>query len=143
VNRYIETSALLRWLLAGAEGEGVRDLLRRAKVVYASRLAPTEARRALVRLVATGAISEAQAGAVRSRLAAACARWTLVEVSRELLERAAAPFPVEPIRTLDALHVASALAIRAEVEELIVVSTDRRVRDNAEMMGLAVAPKLD
>lgn len=41
------------------------------------------------------------------------AHWTLFQVSEAVLARARRPFPVEPIRTLDALHLATALTAPA------------------------------
>jgi hypothetical protein len=52
------------------------------------------------------------------------------------------PFPVEPIRTLDALHLAGALAARREIPEIRLLSLDRRVRDNARELGFALEPQV-
>ena len=48
------------------------------------------------------------------------------------------PFPGEPIRTLDALHLASALVARAAVADLAFLSQDEKVRASARALGLRV-----
>jgi hypothetical protein len=55
-----------------------------------------------------------------------------------VLFRAGRPFPVEPIRTLDAIHLAT-LELLGESPPLVtVVTRDARVRDNAIAGGFAV-----
>lgn len=49
----------------------------------------------------------------------------------EVARRAEGVFPVEPVRTLDAIHLASALFLRESFPELLILSTDERVRRNA------------
>jgi hypothetical protein len=46
------------------------------------------------------------------------------------------------VRTLDAVHLASALLLRHSVPELVVVSTDTRIRDNASQLGFEIVPPL-
>ena len=46
---YLETSALLRWLLGQSEGEVARQAVDRAEVVLVSTLTLAEAERALIR----------------------------------------------------------------------------------------------
>jgi hypothetical protein len=47
---------------------------------------------------------------------------------------------VEPVRTLDAIHLATAAAFRAELDAVVVCSLDQRVRLNARALGLEVSP---
>ena len=54
--------------------------------------------------------------------AQAGAGWAILELSREVAERAEGPFPVEPVRTLDALHLASALLLRQALPDLRILS---------------------
>lgn len=53
------------------------------------------------------------------------ARLALLELARPVLARALEPFPV-PVRTLDALHLASAEFLRSQGEALRVASYDDR-----------------
>jgi hypothetical protein len=66
--------------------------------------------------------------------------WNIMPVEREVVERARSPFPGEPIRTLDALHLASALIVRAAVAEFALLSLDERVRLASRAIGLHVLP---
>jgi hypothetical protein len=68
------------------------------------------------------------------------AKWGVLELSAELLQGARRSFPFEPVRTLDAIHLASALEARGEIPDLRVLSLDQRVRRNAEALGFAVVP---
>ena len=98
-----------------------------------------ECHRALVRAAATGQIPEASALFAAAALAAAAAHWTVVEVSGEISERASQRFPAEPVRTLDALHLATVLFLAQQVGPVEILSTDERVVRNARLLGLPVA----
>jgi predicted nucleic acid-binding protein len=136
---YAETSAVLRWLLGAARGDDIRARLGEADAVVASRLTEAEAKRTLLRLVATKALTEAQALSARTLLAKAAATWALLEIDASVLERAASAFPAEPVRALDAIHLASALRVREEVDDLHVLTTDDRILRNTRELGLTLA----
>lgn len=137
---YAETSAVLRWLFAERDGDAVLEQLRSADKVVCSRLTLIEARRVIYRAAREHRIAEAQGAELRAQLALAAARWAVLELTREVAARAEEAFPSEPIRTLDALHLASALVLRQSLPDLIVLSTDARVRANAAQLGLVVLP---
>jgi len=137
---YAETSAILSWLLAEAAGEQVAGRLAAARQVIASDLTLAECHRALVRGVADGRFMEAAAMERRRILKRASRVWSVLHLDAEAFERASRPFPAEPVRTLDALHLALALTARAALPDLEVLSLDRRVRENATALGLVVTP---
>jgi hypothetical protein len=56
------------------------------------------------------------------------------------VERARQPFPGVPIRTLDAVHLAAALAARSAVTGLALLSLDDRIRGAATRLGFPVQP---
>ena len=62
-------------------------------------------------------------------------RIALVDVDRRILAAAAALEPVD-LRTLDAIHLATALAVREELD--VLVTYDRRLRAAAERADLGV-----
>jgi predicted nucleic acid-binding protein len=74
-------------------------------------------------------------------LANAAARWHVLHIASEIIDRAKQPFPEEPIRTHDALHLASALTARAAVMGLEILSLDDRVRKSAKKLGLSLLPE--
>ena len=68
------------------------------------------------------------------------ASWATLEMSGRILRRAAARFPVEPVRTLDALHLATALSFREAYPDFVLVTLDDRLRANAQPLGLQLSP---
>ena len=61
----------------------------------------------------------------------------LVRLAPSILDRAAEPFPTS-LRALDAIHLATALAARDEIPEIVVASHDRRLGLAARAMGFQV-----
>jgi len=140
VTLYAESSAVLAWLLGEPGGNRVRDLLRRAHLVLASDLVLIECERVLIRAVTLSEIPEAAASERRSRLNATAVRWHLFRVAAPVVERARRPFPAEPIRTLDAIHLASALLARSAVPDVEFLTLDERIRRAATQLGFTVQP---
>jgi predicted nucleic acid-binding protein len=62
----------------------------------------------------------------------------LVELAPHVLVRALEPFPV-PVRTLDGLHLASMVAVRATGTVLELASYDARLAAAAQALGIPVA----
>jgi hypothetical protein len=73
----------------------------------------------------------------RSALLEALEAFDLIRVDRNILARAAEPFPTV-LGTLDALHLSSALAIRPQVRDLVFATHDRELALAASAMGFAV-----
>jgi hypothetical protein len=105
-----------------------------------SRLTLIESHRAVRRAVVLNDLVETDAAEVRAILTQAAARWAVLEISSEVASRAEQAFPVEPVRTLDAIHLASALLLRHSIPDLVVVSTDDRLRANASQLGFEIFP---
>ena len=134
---YAETSAVLRWLFAEAGGEGVRSALAGAEKVTSSRLTLIETRRVVRRAEREGRITAAQSADVLAVFAQAAATWAIVEITDEVARRAEEGFPDEPVRTLDAIHLASALFLRQSFPDLGILTADERVRANAALLGFS------
>lgn len=137
---YAESSAALAWLLGETAGEEVRQLLAGAEDVFTSVLMLVEVDRALIRAQVVEGLSEGRAVDRRRVLARASRHWHLVQLHEEILDRAKRPFPGEPIRTLDALHLASVLAVRAVMPELVMLTLDSRIRSTSIDLGFDVLP---
>lgn len=137
---YAESSAVLAWLLGEERGADVAEALRDAEGVIASELTLVECERVLIRAWSTGLLSEAERVDQGSALARAAAHWVRLRVDVDVIDRAMRPFPVEPVRTLDALHLASALLARSLAPEARLLSLDQRIRENAARLGLEVVP---
>jgi hypothetical protein len=65
-------------------------------------------------------------------------RCDVVAVTDAVLARACRPFPVEPIRTLDSVHLATAETLGEPPQVITVVTRDSRVIDSARALGDAV-----
>jgi hypothetical protein len=65
-------------------------------------------------------------------------RIPLLEMAVPVLTRALQPFP-KPVRTLDALHLASADFLRARGEPVTIASYDGRLIEAAQLMGFSLA----
>ena len=137
---YAESSAVLAWLLGEEAGFRVRRVLSEAEVVVASDLTLVECDRVLIRAVTLRELAEADAANRRAHLTRAASHWHVLRVGGEIVARARQPFPGEPIRTLDALHLASALAARLAVTDLALLSLDDRIRDAGTRLGLPLQP---
>lgn len=137
---YAESSAVLAWLLGEEAAPRVRDVLGSAEFVIASDLTLLECDRVLIRAVALGEIEEAVAADRRAHLNAAAAHWHVLRLSSDVVDRARHPFPAEPIRTLDAIHLASALTARSGVAGVELLSLDDRVRRAGEQLGFRLQP---
>ena len=138
---YAESSAVLRWLFNEDRGDEVFRLLRAADKVTCSRLTLIECRRVIHRAVVIAGLPEKDAAELRGVLGQAAARWAILEVTPEVARRAEERFPAEPLRTLDALHLASALLLNEAAPNLAVLSTDDRIRNNAAQLGFRVLPE--
>lgn len=119
----------------------MREALGAAELVLASSLTLLECDRVLIRAVTTGSLAERLAAERRASLARSADHWVVFEMDGEVVERARRPFPAEPLRTLDALHLATAAAAKSLVPDLAVLSLDGRVRRSASLMGLRLVPQ--
>ncbi|HTV80543.1 MAG TPA: type II toxin-antitoxin system VapC family toxin [Steroidobacteraceae bacterium] len=137
---YAESSAILAWLVDEDAAETVLTLLAAEPLILASDLTLIECDRALHRAVALRDLTEADAADRRAHLAGVSSHWTLLRIGAEVVERARQPFPGPPIRTLDALHLASLLVARSVVPGLTLLSLDHRVRQAAARLGIDARP---
>ena len=140
---YAESSAVLAWLFGEPQGDDVRRLLAGAEEVLTSVLALVETERVLIRAQAAEGLKEADVMDRRRVLARARRHWHLLGLHDDVVERASHPFPGEPIRTLDAIHLASALAARAAFPELAILSLDASIRRTGLDLGFQLFPGPD
>lgn len=119
----------------------VGQLLATAGLVSASDLTLIECDRALHRATREDRIAEGDAAARRATLARAASHWVLLRIGPEVVERARRPFPLEPVRTLDALHIATALVVRGAIADTDLLSLDDRVRACGTALGFRILPQ--
>jgi predicted nucleic acid-binding protein len=140
VNLYLESSAALRDLLAGERCEEIRRLLVDAEVVATSRCTLAEVGRVFARLRVLEPEVAAAAAAREAQFDTDSELWILQPVDDAIWSRCGRPFPVEPVRTLDAIHLATVERLSGAIDHLVVLTMDVRVRANAQALGLQVVP---
>ena len=134
---YVETPAVLAWLFGEPESDRVVASINAAELVVSSTLTLIETDRAAIRAERTSVIPEVAARRIMRIANDAFRSWQLLEMTRSVQQRAREPFPLEPIRSLDALHLSSMLTFAELYEGLSVLSLDNRIMDNLEPLGLA------
>src|SRR5688572_6191533 len=134
--KYVESSALVAALL-----EHDTDVTKRLPAGtrrVTSALTFSEAGRAIIRARMTGRLTaEDERAAVRA-LRTFERRCFVLEVHQAVLDRVRRPFPVEPIRTLDAIHLATAELLGEPPQLVTIVTRDERVRANARALGFGI-----
>lgn len=137
---YAESSAVLRWLLGHSGAATIQSRLASASSIVTSTLTTVEVGRSLRRLSTLGQLSAADRDRVLAIYATAAGHWKVHAVTDAVLDRAVDAFPMEPLRSLDAIHLATAIVCHREIPIDAVLSTDERVRDNAKALGFALSP---
>ncbi|MCP2253795.1 putative nucleic acid-binding protein, contains PIN domain [Prauserella aidingensis] len=125
---YLDTSAFLKLVWAEAETPALRRMVgeRSDEHVVSSALLSVETRRAAIR----------QGGGALPRADLALEKVGLIEMSRAVAE-AAGRLPDPQLRSLDAIHLATALLLEGDLGTF--VTYDKRLGMAAESMGLPVA----
>ena len=123
---YLDTSVALSHLLA--EDRQPRTELWEQPLV-ASRLLVYE----LLTRLNTRDLARTHGDAARMLLG----RVALLDLTPPVLARALEPFP-KPVRTLDALHLASAMFLRERGHDLTIATFDARMATAAMSMGLGL-----
>lgn len=125
---YLDASALVKLIKREPESNALRKLLRRHRID--GRVTSSLARVEVVRAVSGG--GPAAVAHARRQLA----RLDHINLDRELLDDAAILAPGTTLRSLDAIHLAAALSIGADLRA--VVTYDQRMNDAAVALGLMV-----
>lgn len=125
---YLDTSVALAWLLAEDRAP--------APELWANPLVSSR----LLEYEIWTRVNMRGGEELRAATQALLARVAMAELGPIVLARAREPFPV-PVRTLDALHLASAWFLHENGQALRVATYDHRLRDAALALGLqAIAP---
>ena len=133
---YAETSAVLAWLLGDESRLRARRVVDSADQVVTSVLTLVEVTRGILRAANEQRVAAVDASRLRGLLARTTTAWELMEITPEIRVRAGEPFPVEPVRTVDAIHLATALQFARALPELSVLTFDERILANLEPLSL-------
>jgi predicted nucleic acid-binding protein len=134
LNVYVDSSVLLRVVL----GEpGRLRIWPRITTAVSSELIRLECLRTIDRARLRLGIHDADVADRRAAVLEAIDGFTLVPLSPPVLERAAEPFPTV-VGSLDAIHLASALLARDELDALTLATHDRELAVAARAEGFRV-----
>ena len=135
---YIESSAILAWLLGEPKANLVIKAIDSAEVVVSSVLSILETERALIRAEKQNQISEADAQRLLGLFSNTMLDWAFLEITETVRRRAALPFPVEPVRSLDGIHLASMLEFLQVYPKMEILTFDHRIIENIRPLGLTL-----
>lgn len=123
---YIDTSALLKLIKPEAGSEAVAAFLHEETELVSSALLAVEARRGALR----------NAPEKLPRLDILLTRIDMVEISAPIIE-SASRLPDPLLRSLDAIHLATALLIREEID--VLLTYDERLTEAARAHRITTA----
>jgi len=134
VRAYLDSSILLRVVL----GEPNRlPEWSRITAAVTSEIARVECLRALDRLRLAGGMDDRELARRRATMLDLLSGVETVRLNRAVLDRAAEAFPTQ-VRTLDALHLASALLVRTRMAGLRFATHDAELATAGLAVGLRV-----
>ena len=132
---YLDASVVLRLVLG--EPNKLAEW-KRVKAAVASALTEVECLRTLDRLGRAGTLEDKEVAARREEVYRLLERVDVVDIARPILRRASEPFPT-PLGTLDAIHLATAIAWRdAKAVDVLMATHDKALATAARSLGLPV-----
>lgn len=123
---YVDSSAILKLIVEEPESSALRRYLERRRPLVVSALAHTEVARGLLAL----------APAVQRRGEEVMARFELIRLNDRILRKAGRLAPAD-LRSLDAIHLATAQELGQDLARL--VTYDTRMAGGAVTLGLPIA----
>ena len=134
MNVYVDSSVLLRVVL---RERGRVAVWSKITVPVASELIRLECLRTIDRARIRSRLEDDAVADHRAAVLESIEAFSLIKVGRAVLERAADPFPTV-LGSLDAIHLASALLVKDEFEDLSLATHDRGLAIAARAMGFRV-----
>lgn len=132
---YVDSSVVLRVLLRQTP---ILPTWGRWELAFASEILGVETRRVLDRLRLAGAVSDIGLGKLQEQLTAIEQSIGSVTLTRTILQRGSLPLAT-PVRTLDAIHLASALILRERrAVDLLFATHDTQQATAARALGFPV-----
>jgi predicted nucleic acid-binding protein len=135
LNAYIDSSVLLRVVLGEPESLASWGRIDQA---LSSELIRLECLRTIDRARTQLRLGDDAVSRQRADVLEAIDSLSLIPLTTLVLERAAEPFPTL-VGSLDAIHLASALLVGEQYDELLFATHDQQLALAARAMGLSVA----
>lgn len=140
MNLYAESSAVLTYLLAEPRRDEVLEILLDAETILTSDLTLVECSRVIRRVAREKDLEEEETQHRLSILDELVEDWNVFRLDQSVIATARGPFGGDLIRTLDALHVASALEASKRYSDCAILTLDKRTRQVARLSGLDLRP---
>ena len=135
---YFDTSVLAKTYVKEPGSDRARQLVRTRQVITSS-IAGLELISAFRRNLGTGSIAEKAHSAIVRRFQQDREKLRIVELSAAVLQDAEKVVADFDVRSLDAVHIASAMISRGRFpKELPFITADARQREVAAQLGLKV-----
>lgn len=136
---YLDTSSLVKLYVEEEGSQAVRNELSEATVVATSTIAYVEARAAFARKHREGDLSEQEYAHILNTLRQEWGTYLTIDVSEPIVTLAGDLTEKHDLRGFDAVHLASALALRDKTQTPVAFScADERLKSAAETQGLRV-----
>ncbi len=135
---YFDSSVLVKNYVEESGSARARRLIRKYRFL-SSILAPLELIAALSRRRASGDLDEEAFSSRVLLIGRNRAYWKLLQISQQVTNRAEKIVQESAVRTLDAIHLASAMEFQTAIgKEVPFVTADGRQRDTAERYALNI-----
>ena len=137
---YIDSSAALSWLLDEPEAAAADAALNDADRIATSALTLLECSRGLTRARTVGRITRERELSLQHTLNVAALNWDVLDITDDVLANARTEFPMEPVRSQDAIQLATAVQLQRELGDISMLCFDKRLSANALALGITVLP---
>lgn len=136
---YLDTSSLVKLYVEEEGCQEVRRQLSEAEVVASSHIAYAEARAAFARKHREGQFSQEEYDGILDDFHKDWQRYLVIKVSEAIIALAGELAEKHGLRSFDAIHLASALALKDKVQSSISFScADEQLQAAAKAEGLAL-----
>ena len=138
---YLDTSALVKFYVEEEGSATVREAIARAETVATTVIAYVEACAAFARRYRERRLSRRDYRRTIQELQSDWDRYLLLEVTNDLIRRAADLAAIHPLRAHDAMHLASAKVLQERLQGPIFFACwDSNLSAGAKREGLSLVP---
>ena len=135
---YFDTSSLIKLYVEEEGSFAVRELMASVEGAASSNVLRVELRGSLARMLRSSRLDGSAYDRARADFEQDWPAMTIVPATGVVVEQAAELAERHFLKTLDAIHIASALALSRRGEELVLSSWDRPLLDAAVAEGIRV-----
>ncbi|MGH7588566.1 MAG: type II toxin-antitoxin system VapC family toxin [Gemmatimonadota bacterium] len=129
---YLDTSAVLQAALEAGASPEIKARLDESDRLVTSRLSLVESARAFLRLRKLDELSEAALADAESAVRSVWMRCEILELTETVCDLAEQVSPGSLLRALEALHLASYVLARRHIDNLELLTVDKRLQGPAE-----------